>query len=602
MNYVAKLARIDLDKGSGEILEVEADDLRKYIGGSGLGAKILWEETSAATGPFSPENRLMFMNGPLTGQVPQSSRTAVCGLSPANDGWGEAFVGGSWGAEFSRTGLLGIVIAGRASSPVYINIKNQEVRIEAAGHLWGKDSYETDDLLHREVDGKASVAAIGRAGERLVRFAGIVVDGRLGRVAARCGLGAVMGSKNLKAVVVRGTLLPAACDGAAVKAINREVNRRLVEKARGPGVMETREGVNEAYEWGAFGVRNGTRGRWEAFKDKFADAGPSEHYHCRLCPTSCLESHVKDGTRLPVMHMLMSAGSNCLIDDLDALKEGYDLCNRYGLDVISFGYTLSFAMEAFEKGLIDRSDTGGIDLTWGNSRAMLAILRQIGENEGFGKVLAQGSLRAARKIGKGAVRYALQVKGLEMPFWDLRVFNSLALGYATGNRGASHYESPGHIAERKQKGAFVAELGFPGGLKRLGMEDKAALIMKIQDAICLISALVVCQTSYQKFGVSLTTDLQWLNAITGWEMSHAEFLLAGERMFNLKRLINLRLGYTAKDDILPPRALEKLADLSDDEQRVPDSIQDRLQEYYALRGWDQDGAPAPEKLAALQLT
>ncbi len=609
MNYVARLARVNLDQATSEMIEVEAGDLRKYLGGVGLGAKITWDETSAVTGPFSPENRLMFLNGPLTGKVPQSSRTAVCGLSPANDAWGEAFMGGSWGAEFARTGLSGVVISGRASSPVYINIKNRDVRIEDAGHLWGKDTFETDDQLRRDLDSKASVAAIGRAGERWVRMAGIVADGRLGRVAARCGLGGVMGSKNLKAVVVRGTLKPDACDEVTLKAINRKVSQhlaRIASGALGPSVMETRDGVNEAYQLGAFGVRNGSRGRWEAFKEKFADTKPDQHYHCRMCPTSCLESHVMDGTRLPVMHLLMSAGSNCLIDDLDALKQGYDLCNRYGIDVISFGYTLSFAMEAFEKGLIDRNDTGGIDLTWGNSHAMLEILRQIGENEGFGKVLAQGSLRAARQIGKGSIQYALQVKGLEMPFWDLRVFNSLALGYATGNKGASHYESPGHIIERKRPGSrtglSLAELGFPKGVNRLGFENKASLIKKIQDVICLISSLVVCQTSYQKFGVSLATDLKWLNAITGWDMTNEEFLQAGERIFNQKRLINIRLGYSGKDDILPPRVMHKLLDLSDDEQKVPVSIQDQLQEYYTLRGWDKEGIPTHEKLLELQLT
>ena len=233
MNYVVRLARVNLDKATSEIIEVEAGDLRKYLGGVGLGAKIIWDETSAATGPFSPENRLMFMNGPLTGKVPQSSRTAVCGLSPANDAWGEAFMGGSWGAEFARTGLSGVVISGRASSPVYIHIKNRDVRIEDAGHLWGKDTFETDDQLRREVDSKASVAAIGRAGERLVRIAGVVAEGRLGRVAARCGLGGVMGSKNLKAVVVRGTLKPDACDEVTLKAINKEVTQDLARIASG---------------------------------------------------------------------------------------------------------------------------------------------------------------------------------------------------------------------------------------------------------------------------------------------------------------------------------------------------------------------------------
>jgi aldehyde:ferredoxin oxidoreductase len=605
MNYVARLARVNLDKAKSEMIEVDAGDLRKYLGGAGLGAKITWDETSAATGPFSPENRLMFMIGPLTGKVPQSSRTVVCGLSPANDAWGEAFMGGSWGAEFARTGLSGIVISGRAGSPVYIHIQNHDVRIEDAGHLWGKDTFETDDRLRREVDSKAIVAAIGRAGERLVRIAGVVAEGRLGRVAARCGLGGVMGSKNLKAVVVRGTLKPDVCDEVTLRAINQEVTQNLLRKASGefgPQVMETKDAVNEVSRFGSFGVRNGSRGRWDAFREKLEDSKPNQHYHCRLCPTSCLESHVMDGTRLPVMHMLMSAGTNCLIDDVDALTQGYDMCNRYGIDNISFGCTLSFAMEAFEKGLIDRNDTGGMDLTWGNSQAMLELLRQIGENEGFGKVLAQGSLRAARQIGKGSIQYALQVKGLEMPYWDPRIFNSLALGYATGNKGASHYESPGHIAERKRSGPFLAELGFPKGVNRLGFENKPALIKKMQDVICLINSLVVCQTSYQKWGVSLATDLQWLNAVTGWDMTREEFLQAGERIFNQKRLINMRRGYSGKDDTLPPRVMQKLLDLRDDEQKVPDSLQDQLQEYYTLRGWDKEGVPAQKKLIELQLT
>jgi len=604
MNYVARLAKVNLDDGTSEIVEVEPGELRKYLGGVGLGARIIWDETSAATDPFSPENRLMFMIGPLTGRVPQSSRTAVCGLSPANNAWGEAFMGGSWGAEFAHTGLSGVVISGQAASPVYITISNHGVRIENAGHLWGKDTFETDELLRRQVDSKASVAAIGRAGEHLVRIAGIVAGGRQGRVAARCGLGGVMGAKNLKAVVVRGTLKPDACDEITLKAINKAVSRDLVRKvsgAVGPQVMEVKEGINEIYRFGTFAVRNGVRGRWKAFRDKFADSEPNQHYHCRLCPTSCLESHIMDGIRLPVIHMYMSVGSNCLIDDIDALTQGYEMCNRYGIDNISFGYTLSFAMEAFEKGLIDRNDTGGIDLTWGNSRAMLEVLRQIGENEGFGKVLAQGSLRAARQIGKGADQYALQVKGLEIPYWDLRVFNSLALGYATGNKGASHFESPGHIVERKRPeraGVFLAELGFPKGVNRLGFENKAAVIKKIQDVICLINSLVVCQTSYQKWGVSLAR----LNAVTGWDMTIEELLGVGERIFNLKRMINTRRGYSDRDDTLPPRVMQKLLDLSDEEQKVPDTLQDQLREYYGLRGWDEEGIPMHEKLVDLQLT
>ena len=305
------------------------------------------------------------------------------------------------------------------------------------------------------------------------------------------------------------------------------------------------------------------------------------------------------------MHMIVSAGTNCLIDDFDALQQGYELCNRYGIDNISFGYTLSFAMELFEKGIINQKDTGGIELTWGNHKAMLEMVRQIGENEGFGSVLGQGSRRAAEHIGRGASQYALQVKGLEMPYWDARLFNSLALGYATGNKGASHYESPGHIIERRRPearfGLDLTEFGYPQGINRLGWEHKAEITKKIQDVVCLINSLVVCQFSYQAYGVRLTSYLSWLNAITGWEITFNDFLKTGERIFNLKRLINSRRGLSAKDDTLPPGILEKLLDVCDEGQNVPISYQEHIQNYYVLRGWDNEGKVKSSKLIELGL-
>ncbi len=612
MKYVARIARVDLDRETSEIVELEDSLARKYIGGAGLGAKITWDETSAATLPFSRENRLLFMIGPVTGKVPQSSRAAVCGLSPANDAWGEAFMGGSWGAELAATGLSGIVICGRAKKPVYLYVKNDEILIEDAAPVWGKDTFETDDTLRRMTDEKASVAAIGPAGENLVRYAAVVVDGRCGRVAARCGFGAVMGSKNLKAVVVRGTgRIPVAHDKEELKAINREVTSFLAQIKSGKlGHFhpETREAYAAKYKLGGMGVKNNSRGRWEAFATKFEETFPQgKHYYCRLCPISCLESHMLETGRQAVLHMISAAGPNCLIDDLEAIQRGYELCNRYGMDNISFGVTLSFAMEAFEKGLINEEDTGGLDLTWGNAAVMLEMIRQIGEGEGFGKVLGQGVRRAAQQIGKDSLQYALHVKGLEVPpNWESRVFNSLALGYATGNRGASHYESPGHAVERRNLalgyGIDVAELGYPAGLKRLGYENKAGLIKQIQDVISLINSLVICQYSYQVYGVSLATNLRWLNAVTGWGMEMDEFRRAGERIFNLKRLINQRQGITGQDDTLPARLLQKLPDLSDEEQRVPDSLAELLQEYYALRGWNAEGIPTGQRLQELSLT
>ena len=608
--YAVKIASVNLERGKSEVIEISSAVARQYIGGVGMAARILWDETSAATDPFSPENRLMFMAGPLTGKMPQSSRTLVCGISPANDAWGEAAMGGSWGAELGNTGFSGLVISGKAKKPVYIYIKDGDVRIEDASHLWGKDTFETSDMLQAETDGKASVAAIGRAGERLVRIAGVVADGRFGRTAARCGLGGVMGSKNLKAVVVRGTKKPPVVNEATLGAINREVNEllsKIKSGALGPPPTAPGHGMGNLYSAGSMSVKNHSAGRWENFYKKYKESPHGQQLYCRTCPVSCGESRMQGETRQQVMHMTISVGSNCYIDDFDALQQGYELCNRYGIDSISFGYVLSFAMELFEKGIISREDTGGIDLTWGNKEAMLEMLRQIGESEGFGQVLAQGTRRAAEQIGKGAIRYAQQVKGLEMPFFDARIFSSLLLGYATGNKGASHYESPGHKVERRRPDALygldISELGFPEGFKCLGLAGKARLTKKIQDAVCLTNSLVVCQFSYLNYGVKLATYLRYLNAITGWDMTFDDFVRVGERAFNLKRLINLRRGLTGNDDTLPPRVMEKLPDVSDDEQYVPDpiSFQESLQEYYALRGWDKSGIPTPEKLSDLGL-
>ncbi len=603
--YRARILRVDLEQESAEVVPLEDSLLRKYIGGVGLGARILWEETSAATDPFSPENRLMFMGGPLTGMVPWSSRAAVCALSPLNNAWGEATLGGTWAAEFRKTGLTGIVITGRAREPVYLYIHDDDVQIKPASHLWGQDTFAAHDLLREETDPKASVAAIGRAGERLVRMAGIVCDGPHSRIAARCGLGAVMGSKNLKAVVVKGTRKPSAFDQAAFQAVNKEI-RQLIERLNSEPRSIPPDAIERQNKMGNLGIKNQSQAHWDDFARKCRESFEvGKHYYCALCPTSCMESHVNERTRLQVLEMLMPVGSNCLIDNFAALQEAYELCNRYGIDTISFGYTLSFAMEIYEKGIITKQDTGGIDLTWGNHEAMLELVREVGENEGFGKVLGQGSKRAAEQIGGNSLPYALQVKGLETTHWDPRLYNGLMLGYATGNKGGSHLESPGHSVERARPadgyGLDLADYGYDRPVPRLGFDGKAAIVKKGQEMICLVNSLVICQFSYQIYGVRTAQYLGWLNSITGLDLNLAEFQRAGERIFNLKRLINLRRGLSGHDDTVPPRFLTKLSGLSDEEQSLPASFTELLQEYYALRGWDKDGIPTREKLRELQL-
>jgi aldehyde:ferredoxin oxidoreductase len=606
--YSARIARVDLEQRSASVITVDNSILRNFIGGVGLGARILWDETSSSTDPFSMENRLMFLIGPLTGMVPWSGRASVCALSPVNNAWGEATMGGTWAAEFSNTGLLGIVISGRAKQPVYLYIKDDDILIEDASHLWGRDTFETNDLLRKETDSKACVAAIGRAGEKLVRMAGIVSGGRSSRVAARCGLGAVMGSKNLKAVVVLGTKKIEAIDQAGLQVTNKEI-RQLTDKinsgAFGPR-REPPDAIDQHNKIGSLGVRNQSLARWDAFTKKYRESFElGKHFYCALCPTSCVESHVNERTRLQVLEMLIPVGSNCLIDNFAALQEAYELCNRYGIDTISFGYSLSFAMELYEKGIITREDTGGIDLVWGNHEAMLQMVKEVGENEGFGKVLGQGTKRAAEQIGGNSAQYAMQVKGLETTHWDPRIYNTHMIGYATGNKGGSHLESPGHTVENRRPeagyGIDLAEYGYFERVNPLGFEGKTSIVKKIQDMICLINSLVMCQFSYQMYGVRTAQYLSWLNSITGFDLKTDEFLQAGERIFNLKRLINLRRGLSGKDDNLPARFLTKLPDVGDEEQKLPLNLEELLQEYYSLREWNKDGVPTQKKLRELRL-
>ncbi|MFC1974304.1 aldehyde ferredoxin oxidoreductase family protein [Chloroflexota bacterium] len=610
--YVARILRVDLDKEKVSVEELGELDVRKYLGGCGLGARILWDETTATTDAFSPENRLMFMIGPLTGNVPQSSRYTVCGISPANGAWGEAHAGGTWGAELSRTGFSGIVFQGKARRPVYLYIDNEEVDIRDARHLWGKDAYEVSDLVRHETDNKAYVAAIGRAGENLVRMAGIINDGRLGRAAARCGMGAVMGSKNLKAVAVRGSRKPLVLDEAGLKATNQETTNRLTRIKRGefspvPKLKDVMLGAY--YKERDVSIRNHSKGRFDSWFEKFDSSWEEgEPQYCHGCPISCLESHLYQGRRQVVGQALAPMGSNCLIDDFEALQEAYDLCNMYGMDTQSVGFCIAFAMECFEEGLITKEDIEGIDLTWGNAKAMLEMVRQMGEAQGFGKILGQGVKRAAEHIGGKAHLYAMHVKGLEPAEQDPRTNSGLFIGYATSNCGAAHMESlnvnlAGRSYLEKSFGFDGAELGYPPPIPRLGLDGKAGQIARVQDLGAISNSLTVCYYSSGMYGTSVATYLRCLNCVTGYDISFDELMQAGERIFNLKRLINLRHGLTAKDDTLPSRYFSRRTDVDDSLEYIPSeaAFKKAIQEYYSVRGWTEEGIPTGEKLLELGL-
>ncbi|MEM2465310.1 MAG: aldehyde ferredoxin oxidoreductase family protein [Candidatus Bathyarchaeia archaeon] len=596
-----KIAWVDLSEKEVHYHSVDAALARKYVGGVGLATKILWDETTSKTEPFSPENLLIFMTGPLTGTiVPSSSRYIVAGISPLTGILGIAHAGGNWAYEFKHAGFDGIIVKGRSEKPVYLWIHDDIIEIRDAQHVWGMDTYETSELLQKETDAKASIACIGPAGEKRVRIACIMNDGKIGRAAARCGLGALMGDKRLKAIVARGTRPIEVADEKGLRDTVREIyEQNPPEKLE--EVIDIQVNMLKRFLKIGGPIKNWREDHFEEGNIIAEELRKVQPYHCRGCPYQDLESKLVDGgERHMVWEHWGPLGSNCLISDIEALQRAYSLCNRYGLDTISTGTVIAFAMECFEKGLITERETDGIRLVWGSSEAMLEIIRKIGEREGFGALLGEGVKRATEKIGGLAYEYAMHVKGLEIPAHDPRTHMTRALGYATGSIGAAHMEVfPGDHIEGYLEGISqftMPELGYAAQLNRLSIEGKAELVAKVQDYNSMLDSLVVCIFSALRIKPSQYVKL--LNNVTGWNIHLSEFMLIGERISNLKRMFNVRRGISRKDDTLPPRLLTH--------RRLRHGfgvpfLGAMLSEYYSYRGWSEEGIPTEKKLKELGL-
>lgn len=604
--YNGKILRLDLATGDIDYEYLEEQTARKYIGGVGLAAKILWDETTPDTDPLSPENELIFMTGPLTGSIlPKSSRYIVAGISPLTGIWGQAHAGGRFADELRHAGFDGIVVKGQSSKPVYLWLHNGKAEIRDAAHIWGKDTYEVSELLQQETDRKASVACIGVAGERLVKIAGVMNDGKQGRAAARCGLGALMGSKRLKAIAARGTLPLSFYDAEQLK----EGVQKILPFCRLRKPEEQLAGVMHVFKsffvYGRVPVKNWSEGSFDdgyVYTEAMREAEP---LHCAHCPNSCLESYqLKNGERHMVWEAWGPLGTNCYIANTEVLQQAYTLCNKYGLDTISAGAIISFAMECFEKGLITRDDADGIELTWGNHQAMMEMVRKIGEREGFGELLGEGVKRAAERIGGTASEYAMHVKGLEFPAHDPRALASHALGYATGSIGAAHMETAGadHLENWMELDEPLTspELGFPVALKRFDVAGKGRLVAKTQDFSCLMDSITVCLFLSVSPGVQPSHYLQVLNSATGWDMTLDEFMLAGERIHNLKRMFSVKRGISRKDDMLPARMLTHRLTSGGTRGNLF-HLGAMLNEYYSVRGWSEEGIPTRAKLIELGL-
>jgi aldehyde:ferredoxin oxidoreductase len=608
--YTGRILLIDLTTRKVETRTLPDGLYRKYLMGSGLGARLLMDLGNPIADPFHPANPLIIVPGLFTGTtIPGGTRTSFVSRSPLTGIWGEATVGGTWGAEFRCAGYDGLVIQGAASSPVYLWISDESVEIRPAGNLWGRDTYDACDLLLAETDAKAKVASIGQAGENLVRIAAVMVEGRHARAAGRTGLGAVMGAKKLKAIVVRGTRGVPAYNPAGLMGWALQKTNEVPPQFGMFTVYGTSGGIEVHEERGGLPIKNFQGGHWREGAAKISGKTIHEQYavkssSCSGCPIHCWQ-HVTiqngDGIRENVGHnpeyeTLGAFGAMVMNDDLPSVIRANELCNRYGLDTISTGNSIAFAIEAFEKGLISEQDAGGVKLAWGDTESILAMVEQVAFRKHLGDLLADGSLAAARKIGGEAEKLTVTVKGLEFPMHDPRAFWSMGVNYATGARGACHLEGLPFIVET---GVPMPEFGYNAKLNPRITEGKALLAARMHNLMAVYNGLGMCKFYARAFSPTPLTEA--LNNLTGWQWTWEDLMRAGDRIFTLKRLYNTRLGVTREDDQLPHRILTLEKRGAEIPNIPPEAFRKMLDEYYEIRGWTADGLPTVETLSALDL-
>lgn len=601
---LGNILSVDLTTRSIESRPVDESLLKEFIGGSGYGAFVSAQNLPHVPNPLDAASPLIFAAGPLTGTiVPTSGRHTIIARSPLTGLWGEASVGGTWGRELRRSGFLAVVFTGRAEKPVYLWVSPDGMEVRSAEHIWGQECQESDELLRAETDPEAVVSTIGPAGERLVRLAGIFTDGSHARVAARCGLGAVAGSKNLKAVVVRGRGKAPVRHPEVLRQSISPLAENYRKLAKALGSFGTANLVYPCAEIGSMPFQNWRKGKWDgAYKINGQELRGRFHkgqYRCAGCPIGCGRIIELDGQEIggPEYETLALFGGSCLIDDLEALCRLNRRCNQLGIDTMEAGSLVALAMELYERGRLTREDTGGLELTWGNAAAASELVEQMGRREGLGELLGQGMNTVIDQLGRLAAECAVQVKGLASAAHDPRAYRSIALGYATSPKGACHLQAFSHVFERN---VAMPEWGFNEPLERLEVDGKAELVMRSQHLMALFDSLALCKFSVFA-GVSPTVLCHWLNAVTGWDFAAEQLERCGERIFNLKRVYNNHLGVSRKDDTLPGRFLTHKRGEGGTVKSLP-PLNIMLSDYYELRDWDEFGIPRPEKLAELGLS
>lgn len=601
--YMGKLLIVDLSKGEFEDEPLNPTMAHDFVGGAGYAARYLYDELGPDTDPLGPENTLMFMTGPLVGtRAPSCGRHEVCALSPLTGIWGESNSGGFWGAELKFSGYDGIVVRGRSEKPVWLSIvEGQPPKLHDAAGLWGLDTYETQQRIRDELDDqKTRVASIGPGGENLVLYAAIMNDH--GRAAGRAGMGAVMGSKNLKAIAVRGKgRVPLADEDAfsqtakqAVQIVKDDISAQVYNQ------MGTASFVDMSIMWGNMPNKYWSQARFDEATNlsgiSMMETILTRPVPCYGCLVACGREvtlkdtpygvEVVDGPEYETVAML---GSMLLVDDLPGVAYAGHLCNRYGLDTISAGSSISLAYLLYERGFLGPADTGGLPLRWGDIETAHTLLELIARREGFGDVLAEGTKRIAARYD--ADDLAVHVNGLEPSAHDPRALSGMAVVYATSPRGACHMQGDMYTIDM---GLTLPEVGiYPGG--RFKTRGKSKIVARVQDWRTLYNSAIMCVF----VNPTAPVLVKLLSTATGWSSDIVWWQRTGERIFTLKRAFNNRLGVRRGNDRLPERMLIPMSNGS--RGRTP-RMEKLIEEYYACRNWDwETGKPSHDKLISLGL-
>jgi len=611
--YVGKILRVDLTRSGISEEGIHKDWAKKFIGGAGLATRYLYNEVTKGIDPLGPENMLIFMTGPLTGTASASaSRYSVVAKSPLTGIWGHGNSGGSFGPALKQSGYDGVFFQGISPKPVYLRIIDGKPELCDAAHLWGKTVPESEDLIQKDADQKVTIASIGPGGENLVRYAAIMNNRH--RAAGRCGLGAVMGAKRLKAIACAGR----APINLANKGLFSEIARKQYDllnesmlkvgfEAYGTNMVSDMVNIR-----GGYPTRNWQKGVFDQIEEvngqALTDQVLIKGVSCFACPIACgRRTEIKEGLwkgycgEGPEYETVNTFGAMCGVADLKAITMANYLCNEYGLDTISAGSTIAFAMECYEKGILNKEISGGLELKFGDEKLVVDLVPKIARREGIGDLLAEGTKRISETLGQGSEHFAMHVKGLELPAYDPRAAKITGLGYVTANRGGDH------ITAYVQGPTFI-DVPF------LAVEDskiadpfaanpkEARVVVDLENALTMFDCIGACKF----MGILLPAEeyVDLIAAATGWNFGVDDFRKCGERIYNLMRAFCVREGITRKADILPKRLMEDpLPDGPAKGMVIEKNTLEMLKDsYYEIRGWDKEtGKPTIEKLKDLEL-